>query len=133
MLTSTRKAVTLLVLAAALGGALGSVVTARVIGERHEGRGGPGRGSEWYVDLLHRELDLSQPQEDSVRAILKRHRREMDSIYATLSVPMAAMRETIRTEVRAMLTPAQQQRYAAVTARLDAERQQRVKQDSTDR
>jgi hypothetical protein len=133
MQTSTRKAVALLLIAGALGGALGSAITARVGSHHHDGRGGPGRGSDWYVDLLRRELDLNPTQQDSVRAILKHHRREMDSIYATLTVPMAAMRETIRSEVRAMLTPDQQQRYVAVTARLDAERRERMKQDSTDR
>lgn len=133
MQTSTRKAVGLLLIAGALGGALGSVITARVVGRHHEDRGGPGRGSDWYVDLLRREVDLTPPQQDSVRAILRRHRGEMDSIYATLSVPMAALRETIRSEVRAMLTPDQQQRYLAVTARLDAERRERMKQDSTNR
>lgn len=133
MQTSTRKAVTLLLLAGALGGAVGSVVTARIVGHHGAGRTGPGRGSDWYVDLLRRELSLDQQQQDSVRAILRHHRREMDSISATLSVPMAAMRETIRSEIRAMLTPDQQQRYATVTARLDADRRERMKQDSTDR
>jgi len=133
MQTSTRKAVLLLLLAAALGGALGSVVTARVLGQRHDGRGGRGRGSTWYVDLLRRELKLDARQEDSVRTILRHHRGEMDSIYATLSAPMATIREAIRTDVRTMLTPEQQQRYAELTARLDADRRKRMKQDSTDR
>ena len=133
MQTSTRKAVILLILAAALGGALGSAVTARLLGQRHDGHGSRGRGSTWYVDLLRRELKLDAAQEDSVRAILKHHRGEMDSIYATLSVPMAAIREAIRTDIRTMLTPEQQRRYAEVTARLDADRHERMKQDSTDR
>jgi Spy/CpxP family protein refolding chaperone len=133
MLTSTRKAVALLLLAVVLGGALGSMATARVMGHHHEDRDNQGRGSDWYIGLLRRELELNPQQQDSVRAILRRHRREMDSIYATLSVPMAAMRETIRTEIRALLTPDQQKRYAVVTARLDAARRERSTQDSTDR
>ncbi|HXW96702.1 MAG TPA: periplasmic heavy metal sensor [Gemmatimonadales bacterium] len=134
MRTSTWKAMMLLIIAALLGGAVGSVVTARVI---EHGQGPPDRpgggSSEWYVTLLTRELDLSARQQDSVRTILKRHRRGMDSLWATLDPQMQLMREGIRAEVRTLLSPAQVARYAEVTAELDAQRKQKANQDSTNR
>jgi Spy/CpxP family protein refolding chaperone len=133
MQTSTWKAVTLLLLAALLGGAIGSAATARVVGHRHGPHGGPGRNSEWYVDLLRRELNLTPTQQDSVRAILRRRRGEMDSIWATLGPPMERMRDSIRSDVRTMLTAKQQGRFAEITARLDARRRDMMNRDSTDR
>lgn len=133
MQTSTWKAVILLSLAVALGGAVGSVVTARLLDRPggHDGR--HGRGSEWYVSLLTRELDLTRPQQDSVRAVLRGQRQRMDSLWATLGPPMEQMREGIRADVRALLTPEQQTRFAEVSARLDAERRERLKADSIKR
>jgi hypothetical protein len=133
MQTSTWKAVVLLLLAAALGGALGSAITARALEHSHGSRGGPGRGSDWYVDLLTRELDLTRPQQDSVRAVLRRRRGQMDSLWATLGPPMEQMREAIRSDVRTLLTPEQQSRFAKLTARLDAQRREKMKQDSAER
>ena len=133
MQTSTWKAVTLLLLAALLGGAIGSAATARVVAYRHGPHGGPGRNSEWYVDLLQRELNLTPTQQDSVRAILRRRRGEMDSIWAALGPRMDRMRDSIRSDVRTMLTPEQQGRFAEVTARLDARRRDMMNRDSTDR
>lgn len=133
MQTSTWKAVMLLLLAALLGGAIGSAATTRVLGHRHEQHGGPGRNSEWYVDLLRRKLDLAPDQQDSVRAILRRRRAEMDSMWAALGPRMERMRDSIRADVRAVLTPEQQGRFAEVTARLDARRRDMMRQDSTNR
>ena len=104
MQTGTWKAVILLLLAAALGGAVGSIVTARTMEHHHDRNGGPGRGSEWYVNLLSKELDLSRPQQDSVRAVLRLHRGQMDSLWATLGPQMEQMRQAIRADVRALLT-----------------------------
>jgi Spy/CpxP family protein refolding chaperone len=133
MQASTWKAVILLLLAALLGGAVGSAVTARTFGHRHEPGGGPGRNTEWYLDLLRRELDLTPGQQDSVREILRRGRGEMDSIWATLGPRMDQMRERIRADVRATLTPEQQAKFAQVTARLDARRREMMNRDSIKR
>ena len=132
MQTGTWKAVFLLLLAALLGGAVGSVATARLMGHA-QGPHDRAARSAWYVDLHTHELSLTQAQQDSVRAVLKRHRPSMDSLWATLDQPMAQMRESIRADIRAMLTPAQQAHYAEVTARLDAHRREMMNQDSTNR
>ncbi len=131
MTSSTWKAGLLLGLAAIAGGAVGSALTVRAMHERH-GPGGQRRGADWYVELLDRELKLTDVQRDSVRAILHRHRGDMDSIWGAVNTRLDQMRDTIRAEVRVQLTPEQLTRYSDVTARLDAERRE-MKKDSTDR
>ena len=116
---------TLLLLAAALGGAaVGGVATAvRLRGMDGFGHGG---GTQAYVRLLDRNLHLSGAQQDSVRAILARHRGAMDSLWSALRPRLQALRDTIRTEIGAQLTPSQMARYTALTQRLDAERRRRM-------
>jgi Spy/CpxP family protein refolding chaperone len=132
MQSSTWKAGLLLVLAALAGGAVGSALTVQAMHDRRGFGAGQRRGGDWYVDLLQRELKLSDGQRDSVRAILQRHRPDMDSIWGDFDTRLQQMRETIRAEVRIQLTPDQLTRYSGVTARLDAERR-KMKKDSTDR
>jgi Spy/CpxP family protein refolding chaperone len=57
----------------------------------------------------------------------------MDSIWATLGPRMDQMRERIRADVRATLTPEQQAKFAQVTARLDARRREMMNRDSIKR
>ena len=130
MLTSTWKAVALLALAAGAGGVVGSAVTARVVHREREGRG---HGYGWYVDLLDRELHLSDAQRDSVRAILQRREGSMDSILAEMRPRIDAARTVIRGEIALQLTPGQQERYRQLTARLDAERQTRREKEARDK
>jgi Spy/CpxP family protein refolding chaperone len=126
---NTWKAVGMLLLAALVGGAIGTAATAGVRGRRHDaGRRG---GSGWYVEMLSRELTLTEEQKDSVQQVLTRHRAGMDSIWAEMAPRMKAWRESVRADVRARLTPEQQTRYAELTARLDAERGGREAADST--
>ncbi len=132
MVSSTWKAGLLLGLAALAGGAVGSALTVRAMHERHGTGGGQRHGGDWYVELLDRELKLNTTQRDSVRAILRRHRDDMDSIWGEVNTRLDQMRDTIRAEVRVQLTPEQLTRYSEVTARLDAERRE-MKKDSTDR
>lgn len=119
----------MLLLAALAGAAGGSILTSRL--HSHERPGSHShRGSDWYVELLEDELELTEVQEDSLRAVLSRHRQKIDAMYAELGPRMDAMRDTIRADVRRLLTPEQQQRYQAVTARLDRERQDKNQRDS---
>jgi len=121
-MTSTWKAGVMLVLAAAAGGAIGSVLTARAghgTGHDHE------RGYSWYVEMLDRELKLTPAQRDSLVAILRRRDGSMDSLWAEMRPRISTLRESIRSEIRAQLTAEQQARYGEITARLDAERRRK--------
>lgn len=131
METRTWKAASLLLLAALFGGAVGSAVTARLADRGPRDHGRRGHGSEWYVGLLTKELDLTSAQQDSVRGLLARRRQGMDSLYALIRPRMEEIRDSIRADVRALLTPAQQERYLALSARLDARRQEKKRRDST--
>lgn len=129
MRPDTWKAAGMLLLAALAGAAGGSILTSRL--HSHERPGSHSHhGSDWYVELLEDELELTEVQEDSLRAVLSRHRQKIDAMYAELGPRMDAMRDTIRADVRRLLTPEQQQRYQAVTARLDRERQDKNQRDS---
>ncbi len=133
METRTWKAASLLLLSALLGGAVGSVVTARTLDRDRQDHDRRSHGSEWYVDLLARELDLTTSQQDSVRALLGRRRQGMDSLHALIRPRMDEIRDSIRADVRALLTPSQQAAYAELTARLDARRRQMKDRDPTKR
>ena len=132
MQSSTWKAGLLLSLVALAGGAVGSALTVQVMHGHRAAGSGQRHGGDWYVELLDRELKLNPAQRDSVRAILGRHRGEMDSIWGELDTRLGQSRETIRGEIRVQLTADQVTRYSDVTARLDAERRE-MKKDSTNR
>jgi hypothetical protein len=77
-----------------------------------------GQGS--YSDFLSRRLDLSPAQRDSVKSVLDRHRPTMDSMRAAVAPPFETLRRQIRSEIRAQLTPAQQQQFDAMGRRNDS-------------
>jgi hypothetical protein len=133
METRTWKAASLLLLAALFGGAVGSGVTARLADRGTRDHGRRGHGSEWYVNLLTRELDLTSAQQDSVRGLLARRRQGMDSLYALIRPRMDQIRDSIRADVRALLTQVQRERFQALTARLDARRRETKQRDSANR
>ncbi len=117
----------MLVLAALVGGALGSMLTAGLLPD-HRGRGHDG---ERYVSLLERELSLSGVQRDSVRAIVARHRAAIDSLWASLGPRMDSVRKAVRVDVMLQLTPEQQPRYRELIVRLDRDRHTRSHRDTT--
>ena len=123
MMRSTWKAGILLLAAFVLGAAVGGAVTARV-SHRTLWEGKPRDRMEGYLRLLGESLDLSSAQRDSVRAILDRHRGDMDAIWQEVAPRYETMRSQIRSEIRTQLNPEQQRKYADLTSRLDQERRQ---------
>ncbi len=119
--TSRRKAIGLLLLVGILGGVVGSGITTLAM-TRGTGPRGHDRGSDWYVVLLQRELDLSGPQRDSVQAVLDRYAAPMDGIWTDMESRIDSLRLAIRGEIAAQLSADQRSRYTEVTTRLDAER-----------
>jgi Spy/CpxP family protein refolding chaperone len=121
----------MLLLAALAGAAIGATASHGLHLRGHGG--GRGHGDDRYVEMLSGELGLTDSQKDSVRAILERRRPGIDSIWSEVAPQMQAWREGVREEIRALLTPEQQSRYADFTARRDAARTRRSNPDATRR
>lgn len=119
--TSRWKAIGLLLLSGLLGGVAGSGITAWTMGGNHD-RGDHRRGSDWYVELLQRELDLTTTQRDSVQAVLERYAAPMEAVWTDMETRIDSLRSAIRADIKVQLSAEQQARYTEVTARLDAER-----------
>jgi hypothetical protein len=131
MLTSTWKAGAMLVLAMVVGGAAGSALTSRSDACKGTAQksSAPGEG---FVALLTEELALTPSQQDSVRAVLARRQGAMDALWEEIRPRVDSVRTIIRSEIAPHLTADQQPKFAALTARLDAERrEQREKNKRT--
>ena len=113
-------AVAALLASFAAGGLFGWAVGARV----HAGpRGGAFRGGapgpDGMIGFLSERLDLTATQRDSVRAILERHRADVEKIWREVHPRFDAVRSAMSTEINAQLTPAQRTRYAELERRLE--------------
>ena len=124
-MTRSRLAAGLLLLATFLlggffGGAVSTYAERRDFAKRHGHKERP-----TYVDRLDQEVSLRPPQRDSISAILDRHRPVMDSLWAIVGPQFDSERESIRREIRAVLSPEQLERYNAMTQRQDNRRLER--------
>jgi Spy/CpxP family protein refolding chaperone len=126
------KAAAVVLLAALLGAALGSALTAGRLSHRFGWSGGHHHWTEGYVRLLDKDLKLTAPQRDSIAAILRRHTSDMDSTWALIRPRMDAMRDSIRADIRRQLTVEQQGRYAELVRRIDADRGERHRGEDRD-
>jgi len=71
------------------------------------------------IGFLSERLDLTATQRDSVRAILERHRADVEKIWREVHPRFDAVRSAMSTEINAQLTPAQRTRYAELERRLE--------------
>ncbi|MBA2627776.1 MAG: hypothetical protein H0U85_07165 [Gemmatimonadales bacterium] len=116
---SRGKAAALLVLVF-LAGLLAGAAGMRVMGRgAFDGRRGPRRGPDSFVQMLTKELDLSAPQQDSVRAILARRTAAMDSMWREIGPRFETLKGTVRSDIRMQLTPDQQRKFAEMNKRFD--------------
>jgi Spy/CpxP family protein refolding chaperone len=118
---STRSAAALLAAAFAVGvltGAGGSLIAERVGDARDHGS----RGRRGYLERLTDELELTEPQRDSVRVILDRSRPAMDSLRREMEPRFETLQQAIRSDIRSQLTPDQQRKFADMTRRSDSMR-----------
>ena len=95
--------------------------------EDHSPRGGRG-GPDALVSMLSRELALSAPQRDSVRAIIVRHGPEIDSLRARVRPQFDSIKARMRAEIDGQLTPAQRTKHQQLIDH--AEHQRREREDS---
>jgi Spy/CpxP family protein refolding chaperone len=118
----SRRGAAVLLLAAFLVGVLagaGGTLIAERADDRPE-RGGRGRGG--YLARLTEELDLSDSQRDSVRAILDRRKPAMDSLRREMEPRFETLQQAIRSDIRSQLTPDQQRKFTDMTRRSDSMR-----------
>ena len=106
-------AAALLVAVFVAGGAAGFLI---------RGPGGPLvvprlRDTDAWVAYLTHELDLTAAEQDSVRAVLQRHRPEVDSLWREMHPRFDSVRASMQAEISSKLTPAQRDRYRALNAR----------------
>jgi hypothetical protein len=71
------------------------------------------------VTFLTKQLKLSGAQQDSIRAVLQRHRPELDSIWHLVHPRMDSLRAIMHREIDAQLSPAQQRRYSRLVRRFE--------------
>jgi hypothetical protein len=90
---------------------------------------GPRRGPDALVAYLSRELGLSTPQRDSVRAIIARHRPETDSLWARVRPRFDSIKARMRAEIDTQLTPEQRTRHQQLID--EAEHHRREREDTT--
>ncbi len=104
---------------------LDSAYRLRVDAARGEGRGGGGKrggNPERMFEKIRRDLDLDERQSAEVRRILEETRNEYKALRGEARPRFDAIRQSARTRIRALLTPAQQQRFDARVAEMDARR-----------
>lgn len=82
-----------------------------------ERRGPSPRPNRGYADRLAQQLQLSGAQRDSVVAILRRYDPQMRAIFASVQPQMDSLRERLRGDIRAQLTPGQQTSYRQLVER----------------
>ena len=100
----------------ALGGA------AQAWAGRRDAPCGRAGGTAAVLKDLTRQLSLTAVQQDSVRAVFDRHRGEMEAVWKRVHPQFDSLRQVMRTEINAQLTPAQQGAYKAFLAEHDRRR-----------
>jgi hypothetical protein len=89
---------------------------------------GPRHGPDALVAYLSRELKLNAAQQDSVRAIIARHRPETDALWAQVRPRFDSIKTRMRAEIDAQLTPEQRTRHRQLID--EAEHHRREREDS---
>ena len=112
MTRSRLGAAGLLIATFVFGALVGGAATSLADREGHRTRGNHPRPS--YVERLGADLDLTDAQKDSVRAVLERHQPAMDSLRESIRPQFQSERQAIRTQINALLTPEQQAKYATL-------------------
>jgi Spy/CpxP family protein refolding chaperone len=118
---SRQRLVATLLLAASfvLGGLVGGAATSFADRRGHGGGHGDRRRPS-FIEHLTEELQLTAAERDSVQAVLDRHQPAMDSLWQAIRPQFESERQAIRTEISALLTPAQQARYVTMMQRQDS-------------
>jgi Spy/CpxP family protein refolding chaperone len=82
----------------------------------------------WMLKRLDRELDLTPEQHARIDTVLTRRESDLRALMTEARPRFEAIAARTRTEIQAVLTPAQQQKFAEITKRIDARRESRRRQ-----
>ncbi len=109
--------------------ALGSITGAALTGlyRSRAGADRPDKAVHDHFEKMRRDLNLTDEQTKSVSAILDETRNEYRSLRAELRPRFEEPRQKARTKIRALLTPEQQQKFDALVAQQDAQRENEQK------
>ncbi len=77
----------------------------------HRPGGPPGFMSGFFVDRLESHLELTADQRREIDEILTRTREEAEMLRHEMQPRLRALFETTETEIEAILTPAQQEKF----------------------
>jgi len=116
---TTLKVWLVLVVVFVLGSFTGGAVTGFYHAMAHSDRNGP----HDRFEKMRRDLNLTEDQTKSVSTILDETRNEYRSLRAELRPRFEEPRQKARTKIRALLTPEQQQKFDAMVAQQDAQRE----------
>jgi hypothetical protein len=108
--------VVVFVLGSVTGSALTGLYRSRASGDR------PEKATHDRFDKMRHELNLSEEQTKSVSAILDETRNEYRTLRADLRPRFEEPRQKARARIRALLNADQQQKFDAMVAQRDAQR-----------
>jgi Spy/CpxP family protein refolding chaperone len=109
------------VLGSLTGAALVGVYYVRHFDGRHEGR----NRSDAFLEKMRGDLNLNDEQTAQIKAIVDDTRNQFQDLRAEARPRFNAIKQKERERIRNILTPVQQQRFDQITARQDAQREQR--------
>jgi Spy/CpxP family protein refolding chaperone len=87
--------------------------------------GPPPEVKGWMLRRLDRELELTAAQHAHIDTVLTRGETDLRALMSEARPRFEAIAARTRTEIRAVLTPAQQEKFGEITKRLDARRARR--------
>lgn len=116
---TTLKVWLVLVVVFLLGSLTGGAVTGFYRSMSRPNRGGEPRDR---MEKIRRDLSLTDDQMKSVSAILDDTKNEYKSLRQELKPRFDEPRQKARVKIRALLTPEQQQKFDAMVAEKDAQR-----------
>jgi Spy/CpxP family protein refolding chaperone len=109
------------VLGGVTGAALGGLYRSRASSER------PEKAMHERFDKMRRELNLTDEQTKAVSNILDETRAEYRALRTELKPRFDEPRQKARSRIRALLTAEQQQKFDAMVAQKDAQREEEQK------
>ncbi|HEX7721998.1 MAG TPA: hypothetical protein VF397_07560 [Pyrinomonadaceae bacterium] len=120
---TTLKVWLVLVVVFVLGSFTGAFTIGAVTGFYHAMGRSDRNAPHDRIEKMRRDLNLTEDQTKSVNAILDETRNEYRSLRAELRPRFEEPRQKARTKIRALLTPEQQQKFDAMVAQQDAQRE----------